>query len=137
MKPVVFLLADAGYPPYAQSLVVTRASADKRADALRRFLVASAEGWKSYLANPAPGNALIKRDNPEMSDELLAYGHRKIREYALVTGGDAPTAGLLTMTDARWKQTLDFLASVGLTRPGVDYAKAYTLSIVRNVKVLP
>ena len=36
-------------------------------DALARFVRASAEGWKSYLANPAPGNALIKRDNPEMS----------------------------------------------------------------------
>jgi NitT/TauT family transport system substrate-binding protein len=137
VMPVVFLLADLGYPPYAQSLVVTQASAGRRADALRRFLVASAEGWKSYLANPAPGNALIRRDNPEMSDELLAYGHRKLREYALVTGGDAPTAGLLTMTDARWKQTIDFLKSVGLAKPSVDYAKAYTLAIVRDVKVLP
>jgi NitT/TauT family transport system substrate-binding protein len=137
VKPVVFLLADVGYPPYAQSLVVTRASVDRRADALRRFLVASAEGWKSYLANPAPANALIKRDNPEMSDELLAYGHRKLKEYAIVTGSDAPTAGLLTMTDARWKQTIDFLRSVGLTKPDVDYAKAYTLAIVRDVKVLP
>jgi glutamine synthetase len=36
----------------------------KRADAMTRFVRASAEGWKSYLANPAPGNALIKRDNP-------------------------------------------------------------------------
>jgi NitT/TauT family transport system substrate-binding protein len=137
VKPVVFLLADAGYPPYAQSLVVTRASVERRADALRRFLVASAEGWKSYLANPAPANALIKRDNPQMSDELLAYGHRKLKEYAIVSGGDAPAAGLLTMTDARWQQTIDFVRSVGLAKPGVDYAKAYTLAIVRDVKVLP
>ena len=61
-------------------------------DALTRFVRASAEGWKSYLANPAPGNALIKRDNPQMSDELLAYGHRKMREYAIVTGADTATA---------------------------------------------
>jgi NitT/TauT family transport system substrate-binding protein len=137
VKPVVFLLADLGYPPYSEALVVTRDTLARRADVLARFVRASAEGWKSYLANPAPGNALIKRDNPQMSDELLAYSHRKMREYALVSGGDAAQLGMLTMTDARWKQTLDFLRAANLTKPGTDYAKAYTLSIVRDVKVLP
>ena len=137
VKPVVFLLADLGYPPYSEVLVVTRATLAKRADALARFVRASAEGWKSYLANPAPGNALIKRDNPEMSDDLLAYGHRKMKEYAIVTGGDARTAGLLTMTDARWTRTIEFLRSANLTKAGIDYQDAYTLSIVRDVRVLP
>ncbi len=137
IQPVVFLLADLTYPPYAEALVVRRESLAKRGDALTRFVRASAEGWKSYLANPAPGNALIKRDNPEMSDALLAYSHRKLKEYAIVTGGDAATRGLLTMTDARWMQTIDFLRAAGLAKPGIDYSKAYTLSIVRDVKVLP
>src|SRR6516164_387904 len=75
ITPVVFLLADLGYPPYSEALIARRDTLDKRADVLRRFVLASAEGWKSYLANPAPGNALIKRDNPQMSDALLAYGH--------------------------------------------------------------
>jgi NitT/TauT family transport system substrate-binding protein len=137
IQPVVFLLADLGYPPYSEALVVTRDTLAKRSDALARFVRASAEGWKSYLANPAPGNALIKRDNPEMSDALLAYSHRKMKEYAIVTGGDAATRGLLTMTDARWTQTVDFLRAAGLTKPGIDYANAYTLSVLRDVKVLP
>jgi len=137
VKPVVFLLADLGYPPYAEALVVTRATLDNRRDALTRFVRASAEGWKSYLANPAPGNALIKQANPEMSDDLLAYGHRKMKEYALVAGGDAAAQGLLTMSDARWALTLDFLREAGLTKPGVDYGQAHTLSIVKDVKVLP
>jgi NitT/TauT family transport system substrate-binding protein len=137
LKPVVFLLAEQGYPPYSEVLAVRRDLLAKRADALTRFVRASAEGWKSYLANPAPGNALIRRDNPQMSDELLAYGHRKMREYAIVTGGDAPTAGLLTMTDSRWQQTVEFLRTAGLARSNVDYAQAWTLSIVRDVRVLP
>jgi NitT/TauT family transport system substrate-binding protein len=137
IQPVVFLLADLGYPPYSEALVVTRATLAQRAAALARFVQASAEGWKSYLANPAPGNALIKRDNPEMSDALLSFSHRKLKDYAIVTGGDAGTAGLLTMSDARWAATLEFLRAAGLTRPGTNYADAYTLSIVRNVKVLP
>ena len=137
VAPVVFLLAEQGYPPYSEVLAVRRDTLAGRADALTRFVRASAEGWKSYLANPAPGNALIKRDNPQMGDELLAYGHRKMKEYAIVAGGDTVTQGLLTMTDARWQQTLQFLRGAGLTKPGVDYAPAWTLSIVRNVKVLP
>jgi NitT/TauT family transport system substrate-binding protein len=137
VTPVVFLLADLGYPPYSQSLVVMRTTLARRADALRRFVRASAEGWKSYLADPTPANALIKRDNPQMSDELLAYGHRKLKEYAIVEGGDAPKLGILTMTDARWKATLDFVRSAALGKPGFDYRPAYTLDIVKDVKVLP
>ena len=137
VKPVVFLLAEHGYPPYSEVLAVRRDSLAKRSDALTRFVRASALGWKSYLANPAAGNALIKRDNPQMSDELLAYGHRKMIEYAIVAGTDTATQGLLTMTDKRWQQTLDFLRSAALAKANIDYAQAYTLSIVRNVKVLP
>lgn len=137
ITPVVFLLADLGYPPYAEALVVMQKNIASRSDALTRFVRASAEGWRSYLANPAPGNVLIKRDNPEMSDALLAYSHRKMKEYAIVAGGDAATSGLLTMTDARWTQTVDFLRAASLTKAGTDYTKAYTLSIARDVKVLP
>jgi len=108
-----------------------------RADALKRFVAASAEGWKSYLANPAPGNALIKRDNPQMTDELLAYGHAKMKEYAIVAGEDTKANGLLTMTDARWRATLEFLRDAGLAKPDVDYRRAWTLDIVSKVKVLP
>jgi NitT/TauT family transport system substrate-binding protein len=137
ITPVVFLLADLGYPPYSQVLVVSRDTLAKRRDALVRFLRASAEGWKGYLANPAPGNALIRKDNPEMGADLLAYGHRKIKEYQIVEGGDAKTIGLLGMTDARWNATVDFLRSTGLAKPGVDYAKGWTLDLVKDVRVLP
>ena len=137
IKPAVFLLADLGYSPYAETLVVKNTTVRERADVLKRFLRASAEGWKSYLANPAPAHALIKRDNPEMTDELLAYGHRKLREYAIVTGGDASTQGLLGMTAARWQRTIDFAQSAGLTKPGFDYRPAYTLEIGKDARVLP
>jgi len=137
VQPVVFLLAELGYPPYSEVLAVTRDTLAKRAEVLARFIRASAEGWKSYLADPAAGNALIKRENPQMSDELLAYGHRKLLEHAIVTGTDTAANGLLTMTEARWQQTIDFLRAARLAKPNVDYATAFTLSIVRDVKVLP
>ena len=137
IKPVVFLLAEQGYPPYSEVLAVRRDALTRRADAIKRFIRASAEGWKSYLANPAPGNALIKRDNPQMSDELLAYGHRKMLEFGIVTGSDTATQGLLTMTDKRWQDTVEFLRGAGLAKADVNYGSAYTLSIVEDVRVLP
>jgi NitT/TauT family transport system substrate-binding protein len=137
VRAVVFLLADFGYPPYSEALVVTRTTLAKRTDALERFLRASAEGWRSYLANPQPGNALIKAGNPEMTDELLAYGVRKLVEHGIVTSGDARKFGLLTMTDARWEATIEFLRAAGLAKAGADYKSAYTLDLVKAVRVVP
>ena len=134
VRPAVFLLADFGYPPYSEALVVTRTTLAGRRETLERFLRASAEGWRSYLANPAPGNALIKQANPQMSDELIAYGVRKMSEYGIVASGDARKFGLLTMTDGRWQATIDFLRSVGLAKKGVDYQRAYTLDLVKAVR---
>ncbi|MGH8802091.1 MAG: ABC transporter substrate-binding protein [Casimicrobiaceae bacterium] len=137
IEPQVFLLADYGYPPYSETLSVTRDTLARRSDVLERFVRASAEGWKSYLANPVPGNVLIRKANPAMSEDLLAYGLREIRNHELVTGGAAKRLGLLTMTDQRWQATFAFLHEAGLTRAGVDYRRAYTLDIVRAVRVVP
>jgi NitT/TauT family transport system substrate-binding protein len=137
VKPVVFLLADHGYPPYAQTIVTTRAVLEKRKAALQKFLTATAEGWKSYLANPAPGNALIRKANPEMEASLLDFGHARIRQLSLVTGGDAARQGILSMTDARWKQTFEFMAGAGLAKADTDYRKAYTLEPMQDIRVLP
>ena len=137
VKPTVFLLADLGYPPYAQTVVATEGFLAKNGDAVRRFVRATAEGYRSYLANPAPANALIRKANPEMTEDLLAFGVRTMRAYGIVAGGDAAKQGIMTMTDARWKQTFDFMVKAGLLKPGVDYRKAYSLDYVRDLKVLP
>lgn len=137
VKPVVFLLADHGYPPYAQTIVTTRSVLEKRKAALQKFLAATAEGWKSYLANPAPGNALIRKANPEMESSLLDFGHARIRQLSLVTGGDAVRQGILSMTDVRWKLTFDFMVGAGLANPDTDYRKAYTLEPMQDIRVLP
>ena len=137
VKPVIFLLADYGYPPYAQTVVATRDTVTKRGDAVKRFLRATAEGWKSYLANPAPGNALIRKANPQMEDALIVHGITRMKQYGLVTGGDAAKQGILTMTDARWKLTCDFMKGSKLLKPQTDCRQAYTLDLIRDVRVLP
>ncbi len=129
IAPRVFLLADLGYPPYSEVMIVSRTTLAARADALKRFVIASAEGWQSYLANPAPANALIRKANPQMTDELLDYGYRKMKEYRLVDGGDAEAHGLMSMNDARWQATLAFIRDAGIAKPGIDYTSAWTTAL--------
>ena len=64
VKPVVFLLADLGYPPYSGGAGREARSRIAARDALQRFVRASAEGWKSYLANPAPGQRAHPQGQP-------------------------------------------------------------------------
>jgi NitT/TauT family transport system substrate-binding protein len=137
VKPVVFLLADSGYPPYAETIVVTAKTLKEKPELVRKFIEASAQGWKSYLQKPAPGNALIKKANPEMTEELMDFGVKKMKDYGLVTGGGAKTAGILSMSDTRWKQTFDFMVSAGLTPADTEYRKAYTLDLLKGIKVMP
>ena len=137
IRPRIFHLAQYGYPPYAQTIVTLRKTVKAKPDVIRRFIEASALGWKSYLSNPAPGNTLIRKDNPQIEDDQLAFSVAKMREYGLVEGGDAQNLGLFTMTDARWKQTFEFMREAKLLKASTDYRKAYTLEFVKRVKVLP
>jgi NitT/TauT family transport system substrate-binding protein len=137
IQPAVFLLGDFGYPPYGETIVVTRAGLAKNADAFKRFLQASAEGWRSYLANPAPGNALIRKASPQAEADLLDFSVRKMKDYGLVTGGDAKTKGILTISAARWQGIRDFMVSAGLLSKDVDYTRAFSTELVDQVHVLP
>ena len=137
VKPTLFLLAEYGYPPYAETVVATARTVKEKPDVVRRFIEATAQGWRSYLRNPAPGNVLIKHDNPEIEDALLAFSVGKMREYKLVTGGDAARNGIMTMNEARWKKTRDFMVESKMLAPEVDWKKAFNLDFVRRVKVLP
>ena len=137
IKPKIFHLAKYGYPPYAQTVVTLTKTVKARPDVIKRFIEASALGWKSYLKNPAPGNALIRKDNPQMDDDQITFSIAKLKEYGIVDGGDAKKLGLFAMTDARWKQTFEFMRDARLVKPDVDVHKAYTLEFVKQVKVLP
>jgi NitT/TauT family transport system substrate-binding protein len=136
-KVKFFMFADDGYPPYGNTIVTTQRMVKDKPDVVRRFVKATLEGWKSYLADPAPGNVLIKQDNPKMEDDLLAYGVKKTRELNLFGGGDAARLGAGIMTDARWKATYDFMVTSGQLKPLDNWKQAYTLQFVKDLKVMP
>ncbi|MGD1716009.1 ABC transporter substrate-binding protein [Dapis sp. BLCC M172] len=135
-KPVVMLLADAGYEPYATTIETTKEMVEKNPDLVQRFVDASIKGWYSYLENPEPANQLIKKDNPEMTDELLAYSLEKMKEYGIVISGDAITKGIGAMTDERWKSFFDSVVKAGVIQPDTNYQEAFTLQFVnKNVSI--
>jgi NitT/TauT family transport system substrate-binding protein len=135
VKPVVLLLADAGYTSYGSLIQTSAKLAQENPDLVQRFVDASIEGWYSYLyGDPAPANTLIKSDNPEMTDALLAYGIAKIKEYGIVDSGDAKTSGIGAMTEARWQEFFDTMANAGIYPKDLEFRKAFTLRFV-NKKV--
>jgi NitT/TauT family transport system substrate-binding protein len=137
VKANFYLLADEGYPPYTGAITTTQKTIAERSDMVARFVKASMEGWKSYMENPAPGNELIKRDNPNMSDGQIAFGIKRMKELKVVSGGDAATKGIGTMSDERWKKSAEFMIGAGLLKPDTDWKKAYTLQFVKDLRVLP
>ncbi|WP_321968416.1 ABC transporter substrate-binding protein [Burkholderia cepacia] len=137
VKTRFFLFADNGYPPYGTTIVTMDKTVKEKPNLVARFVRASMEGWKSYLTDPAPANALIKRDNVEMKDDQLAYGLQKLKAFHMITGGDASTLGIGVMTDARWKRTRDFMVNAGLLNADVDWKRAYTTQFVKDLKVMP
>jgi NitT/TauT family transport system substrate-binding protein len=130
-----FLFANDGYSPYGSTMVSTKTFVDKNPDVVVRFVKASLEGWRSYLRNPAPGNVLIKKDDPKMSDEQIAFGVEQMKALKVLDGGDAATLGIGIMTEARWKATYDFAVAAGLLKPSVDWHAAYTDKFVKDLKL--
>jgi NitT/TauT family transport system substrate-binding protein len=136
-QPNFFLFADAGYPTYGSTVATRQDLIEQHPQRVAAFVRASLEGWKRYLDNPAAGNALIKRDNPNMSDELLAWGVSTLKQHQLLTRGDAALHGIGTMNDARWQATRDFMVEAGLLGAGAPWQKAYTTRFVQDLHVLP
>ena len=129
-QPIVFLLADYGYNPYSITIETRQETVEKNPDLVQRFVTASIEGWESYFPNPQPANDMIKKENPEMTDDLIAYGIEKMQEYGIVTSGDAETLGIGAMTDTRWQEFFDTQVSLGIFDPNTDYKRAYTLDFI-------
>ena len=132
-KPKVFLLADYGFNAYSTLIETRRDLVEKRPDLVQRFVDASAVGWYNYIyGDSRPGNDLIKKYNPEMSDALLANSIAKMKEYGIVDSGDTVKLGIGAMTDAHWKSFFDKMVRAGVTKPNLDYKRAYTLQFVNK-----
>jgi NitT/TauT family transport system substrate-binding protein len=132
IEPKVFLLADAGYPGYAAMALATDSLIGANPAAVKAFVEASAAGWTSYLHGDAkPGDALILKDNPDMTQDVLDQARERMRQTGLVDGGDAKAFGIGTMSDARWTEVFKVAAASGVYPGALDFKRGYTLQFVK------
>jgi NitT/TauT family transport system substrate-binding protein len=131
--PNVLLLADHGFNPYSTLIETRRDMVEKKPDLVQRFVDASVIGWYNYLyGDNAAADAMIKKLNPEMTDEILAYSIAKMKEYGIVDSGDSLRNGIGAMTDERVTSFFDKMVRAGVVRSDIDYRNAYTLRFVNK-----
>jgi NitT/TauT family transport system substrate-binding protein len=130
-KPDVFLLADAGYTTTSTMIEGLTDYVKANPDITKRFVEASLIGWYNYLyGDNKAANDLIKKENPDMTDEQIAYTVSKMKEYGLVDSGAAADGGIGCFTDAVVKDFYDKMVSAGVVKAGLDISKGYTLEYV-------
>jgi NitT/TauT family transport system substrate-binding protein len=135
VNPVVHLIADAGFENYNTTINISRKMVDEKKDVVQRFVTASLEGWAEYMKGGpaiAAANEAIKKDNPDMTDDKMAYALKVMNERGIVRSGDALKLGVGAMTDERWKRFYDTMTGAGVFPAGLDVKKAYSLEFINK-----
>ena len=132
-KPNIFLFADYGFSTYATTVETRPDVIAKKGDLVQRFVDASAIGWYHYLyGDNKAANELIKKDNPEMTDDQIAFSIQKMKDYGIVDSGDTLTKGIGAMNDEKVKDFYDKMVKAGVEPANLDYKKVYTLQFVNK-----
>jgi len=129
--PKLFLFADAGYDDYSTTIETTQDMVKNKPDVVQKFVDASIIGWYHYLyGDNSAANALIKKDNPDMTDDQIAYSIKAMKDSGVVLSGDALTKGIGCTTDARYQDFFNKLVKAKLEPADFDYKTAYTNQFV-------
>ncbi|MDC0742097.1 ABC transporter substrate-binding protein [Polyangium mundeleinium] len=109
-EPKVFLVADEGYDPYATVIITRKAFWKENPERVRAFVRAAREGWRAYLDDPAPANAVMQKLNTTMDAETftaVAAAQKTLVE-------NAQTKKLGMMTRERWDTLSKQLLELGI-----------------------
>lgn len=132
-KPNIFLIADYGYKTYSTTVEVMEPFLKEKPEAVKCFVEGSIKGWYNYLyGDPSAANALIQKQNPDMSDEQLAYSLNKMKEFGIVDSGDAETLGIGAMSAERNKEFYDQLVQAGVMAGGLDISTSFSTEFVNK-----
>jgi NitT/TauT family transport system substrate-binding protein len=138
LKPAVLLVHDAGFENYGQTINIGTKTMTEKRDAVQRFIDATMTGYDQYLKGTAGGfdtagaNRLIQTQNPDMSDDLIAFGVRMMNEAGILRSGDAATGGIGAMSAGRWQSFYEVVADVGVLPKRLDWQKAFDLGFVNK-----
>ena len=132
-KPNAFLLADYGFSTYATTVETMQDTIDKRPELVKCFVDGSAKGWYNYLyGDNKAANEAIKKDNPDITDEQIAFTIKQLKDYGIVDSGDTEKLGIGAMTDERMADFYAKMVKAKVLPDGIDIKKAYTLDFVNK-----
>ncbi|MFI0848165.1 ABC transporter substrate-binding protein [Mesorhizobium sp. IMUNJ 23232] len=131
--PNQFLLADYGFATYATTIEVMQDTIDKRPQVVQCFVDGSAKGWYNYLyGDNKAANEMIKKDNPDITDEQIAFSIAQMKKFGIVDSGDTEKLGIGAMTDEHIQKFYDTMVKAKVVPAGLDIKKSYTLDFVNK-----
>ena len=132
-EPDVFLIADAGYSTYSTLIETMADTVATKPEQVTCFVEGSIKGWYNYIYNDnSAANALIKTDNPDITDEAIAYAIDKMKSAGIVDSGDTETMGIGAMTEAKVKDFFDKMVTAGVVSADVDWAATINITFVNK-----
>lgn len=133
-KPVVHLLADHGFSTYSTVIEAHADTVKNRPALVQKFVDASIIGWVNYLyGNRQAANALLMKDNPEMTLAEIEASVALMKAQGIVDSGEAATQGIGAMSPARVKDFYEQMVKAGLYKPGeVDLSRVMTTQFVNK-----
>lgn len=131
--PDVFLIADAGYSTYATTVETMADTIANQPEVVSCFVDGSIKGWYNYLyGDPSGANELIKADNPEMTDDKIAYAIDRMLAVGIVDSGDALSSGIGVITEEKVGDFYNKMVAAGVISDGVDWQSAFTTEFTGN-----
>ncbi len=132
-EPDVFLIADAGYSTYSTLIETMADTVATKPEQVTCFVEGSIKGWYNYLYNDnAAANTMIKTDNPDITDEAIAYAIEKMKSAGIVDSGDTETMGIGAMTETKVKDFFDKMVTAGVVAADIDWASTINTSFVNK-----
>jgi NitT/TauT family transport system substrate-binding protein len=121
--PKVFLIAESGFDPYAAVVIAKGAYLKEHRDRVGGAVAALRAGWRAYLDDPAPANAVMAGLNREMDAETFRLAADA--QEPLVEDDFAEAHGLGAMSLERWTTLGKQLRELGLVDREVDPAACF------------
>jgi NitT/TauT family transport system substrate-binding protein len=120
VEPAVFLVADEGFNPYVAVVITRRELWKQKPELVKSFVAAVREGWRSYLDDPAPANAVMAKLNTTLDAETFAAAAQA--QEPLIETDETRSKGLGTMSRERWETLGRQLVELGLIEkaPALD-----------------
>jgi len=122
--PQVFLIAETGFDPYAAVVIATGAQVRDHAERVSKVVAALRAGWRGYLDDPGPANAVMSTLNQEMDAETfrLAADAQK----PLIEDDFAREHGIGAMSQQRWATLAGQLRALAIVDKEPDPGACWT-----------